>query len=268
VRACPEVPDPEHYATEDAPAPLALAASLVEATEAGARILVLDADDVPAGAFGRDARMQGVMGDTPPLEPLAGRLAELRDRWGLSFFIAARAIGGLCDVADAVFILRGDRLEDATDAVRRPTWAPTTRGGATVHGVPRRPPTRAMRVVTTCAPGKLKVAAWGGRGVRVGEDLVDLTDTTLVGDPARLRAVGALLKRAAALTSDWRPVETVLDALEAAAGREALAALEEPGLVDLVRPSRIDIASALVRWKRVSFRADADRLSATAEDPK
>ena len=70
-----------------------------------------------------------------------------------------------------------------------------------------------MRVETEGAPGALKVAAWGGRGVRVGEDLVDLKDTTLVGDAARLRAVAALLKRAASMATAWRPVEDVLDAL-------------------------------------------------------
>ena len=253
VRACPEVPDPGNYAAEDAPAPLALAASLVEAVEAGARVVVIDEDEIPAGAFGRDARMQHVLGDTPPLTPLAERLAELRDRWGLSFFIAARGMGGLGDVADAVFILRGDRLERAA----------VTRRGASSHDVAVHETARSMRIVTEGSPGALKVAAWGGRGVRVGEDLVDLKDTTLVGDAARLRAVAALLKRAASLATAWRPVEEVLDSLEEAAAREALDRLEEPGLVDLTRPSRIEIASALVRWRRVTFRCAAGKLRAT-----
>jgi hypothetical protein len=266
VQACPEVPDPEHFATGDAPAPLALAASLVEATEAGARILMLDEDDIPVGAFGRDARMQGVIGDTPALHPFAARLAELRDRWGLSFLIAARTLGGWCDVADTVFILRDDRLEDATDAVRASVRTRLSRGSASFRALPERPPTRIMRVVTTGPPGALKVAAWGGRGVRVGEDLVDLKGTTLVGDAARLRTIAALLKRTASLASAWRPVEDVLDALEAATAREVIEQLEEPGLVDLARPSRIELASALGRWKRVMFRSEAVRLRRTAED--
>src|SRR4029077_18249612 len=74
VRACPEVPDPGNYATEDAPAPLALAASLVEAVEAGARIIVIDEDEIPAGAFGQEAGLQHVLGEIPPLTPLAERL--------------------------------------------------------------------------------------------------------------------------------------------------------------------------------------------------
>jgi len=266
VRACPEVPDPGHYATDDAPPPLALAASLMESIEAGARILVLDEDEIPVGAFGGDPRMEGVLADAPPLHPFAARLAELRDRWGLSFLIATRALSAWRGLADAVLILRDDRLEDATDAVSQRAWTGVTRAGATVRAVPVRPATRSLRVMTTGAAGALKVAAWGGRGVRVGEDLVDLTDTTLVGDPARLRTVAALLKRAAAIGSAWRPVEEVLDALEEATVRDALDRLEEPGLVDLARPSRIEIASALVRWKRVTFRGDAGRLPQTAED--
>ncbi len=266
VRACPDVPDPGRYATEDAPAPLALAASLMEAIEAGARIFMLDEDDVPAGAFGGDALMEGVVADTPSLAPFAARLADLRDRWGLSFLVAARGMGRWCELADAIFVLRDDRFEDATDAVRQSAWTRFARPSATSRAVPVRPATRSVRVATTGAAGALKVAAWGVRGVRVGEDLVDLTDTTLVGDPARLRCVAALLKRAASLASAWSPVEDLMDALEAAAVRDALDQLEEPGLVDLARPSRIEIANALVRWKRVTFRADAGRLPKPAED--
>ena len=125
-----------------------------------------------------------------------------------------------------------------------------------------------MRIVTEGAPSHLKAAAWGGRGVRVGEDLVDLKDTTLFGDAARLRAVAALLKRAASEASAWRPVEEVLDALEAATTGAMIDRLEEPGLVDLAKPSRVEIASALVRWKRVTFRVAAGELNATAEESK
>jgi predicted ABC-class ATPase len=256
VRACPEVPDPERYATDDAPAPLALAASLTEAVEAGARILVVDEDDIPAGAFA----------GTGPLDPFAIRLAELRDRWGLSFLIAARSLGGWGDVADTVFIMRDDRLEDATDAVRASYRSGLGPRRAGARAVPERPPQRAIRVVTTGRPAELKVAAWGGRGVRVGEDLIDLKDTTLAGDAARLRTIAALLKRAASLATAWRPVEDVLDALETASARDVLERLHEPGLVDLVRPSRIELATALARWKRVTFRTDAGKLRGTPED--
>jgi len=266
VRACPEVPDPEAYVSDEAPAPLAVAASLIEAVEAGARVLVLDEDDIPAGAFGRDGRMQRIVGGTPPLVPLTERLADLRDRWGVSFLIAARALGGLCDVADTVFILRDGGIEDATEAVRGVTRAAPGRALEKSRSVAAPPATRSMRVVTDGPPGGLKVAAWGGRGVRVGEDLVDLSDTTLVGDPARLRAVAAILKRAASVASAWRSVEEVLDALEAETVRTALDRLEESGLVDLARPSRIEIASALVRWKRVIFRVAAGTLRQSAED--
>ena len=123
-----------------------------------------------------------------------------------------------------------------------------------------------MRIVTEGAPSHLKVAAWGARGVRVGEDLVDLKDTTLFGDAARLRTIAALLKRAASEAPTWRPVLEVLDTLEAATDGVMIDRLEEPGLVDLSRPSRVAIAAALVRWKRVAFRVLAGRLGATSEE--
>jgi hypothetical protein len=267
LRACPEVPVPEAYASEHAPASLAVAASLVTAIEAGARIIVLDEDEIPAGAFGGEGRMQPIVGGPPPLVPIMERLSDLRDRWGVSFLIAARATGSLGDSADTVFILRADRVEDASELVRRSTRTTTVRSPGNAPTLAAGPAPREMRVVTDAAPGRLKVAAWGRRGVRVGDDLVDLRDMMLVREAARLRAIAALLKRAASLASTWRPVEEVLDALEAAAGRQELDRLEEPGLVDLERPTRLEIASALVRWKRAAFRVAAGKVRATAEDP-
>jgi len=269
VAACPEVPDPKAYVTDDGPAPLAVAASLIEAVEAGARILVLDEDESPAGTFGTDERLQGILGGPTVLRPLTERLPELRDRWGLSFLVASRSGGSLFDVADSVFVLRDDRIENASDAVRAlRRKAPSVRPNAISCAVTPLPPVRSMRIPAEGAPAPLKVAAWGTRGVRVGEDLVDLKDTTLAGDPARLRAIAALLKRAASEAPTWRPFEDVIDALEAAAARPLLDRLEEPGLVDLAGPSRLEIAAALVRWKRVNFRVDAARLSAASEDPQ
>jgi predicted ABC-class ATPase len=227
-----------------------LPACLDEAVEAGAQILVLD-DDTPSSTA------------TPAL-----RLAELRDRWGLSFFIAARGVDRLGDVADSVFLVGDDRIEDGTEAHRGRQRAAGKPPHRTTRAVSGRPAPRSMRIVTGYAPERLKVGSWGRRGVRVGDDLIDLSDTTLVTDAARLRAVAALLKRAAAEAKGWRPVDEVLDALHVASARPLLDRLEEPGLVDLARPARIEIAAALARWKRVTFRVAAGTLSPAVEDPK
>ena len=166
-----------------------------------------------------------------------------------------------------MFIVRDDRIEDATAAVRGLRRASARPAGGKAPPPATRPATRSMRVLMEGSRDGLKVAAWGVRGVRVGDDLVDLKDTTLAGDGARLRAVAALLKRAASNAPTWRPFEEVLDELEAATARPVFERLEEPGLADLARPSRIEIAQALARWKRVTFRVAAGRLSGTTEGP-
>jgi predicted ABC-class ATPase len=167
--------------------------------------------------------------------------------------IAARAIGDLCEVADTVLVLQDDRLEDVTEASRRIARATSTFREAPSGPATTRPPVRQVRVVA--GDGGDKAGVWGGRGVRVGDDLVDLSDTAIVRDGGRLRAMAALLKHALGTAPTWRPIADVLDELESACARDALSALEEPGLHDLARPSRLEIADALARWKRVEFRA-------------
>lgn len=255
VHACPEVPQPGEIVSDNAPAPLAVAASLVEAVEGGARVLLVDEDLLPAGALGRDGRMQRLVADAPgPLVPLIDRLVDLRDRWGLSIVIAARALGDLCEVADNVIVVKDNRVEDGTPASRIVVRATPGFRAPCVVPVSSQPKARSMRVKLEGDAGAVKVGVWGGRGVRVGEDLIDLSDTTLVRDPGRLRAIALLLKRASSIASTWRAVDDVLDELEAASAGEALGALEDASLCDLARPARLEIADALVRWKRVTFR--------------
>lgn len=261
VWACPEVPEPHAYVSDDAPVPLALAASVVEAIEAGARVLLLDEDDIPAGAVGRTGRMPPLLGgEAPPFVHVNERLAELRDRWGLSVLIAARTTGDLLENADTVLVLRDDVVEDRTEDFRRSTRKMAAVWAGPSHTGIEKPIPRSIRVATEVAPGGQQVASWGARGVRVGQDLVDLSDTPLAGDRARLRAIAALLKRAASEASAWRPLDEVLDLLESLSARHEIDRLEEPGLVDLARPSRIDIMSALARWKRVTFRVGPGTL--------
>jgi len=266
VRACPELAHPEAYASEDAPAPLALAASIVAAIETGARIIVLDEDELPAGALGAGDALRDVVGAPSPLASLPDRLCDLRDRWGVTFLIAARRTSAFLAVADTVFTLHGDRLDDVSESVRTARRSLGLRRATGSGPEVAMPAARSMRVVTEGAPGGLKTAAWGARGVRIGDDLIDLTDTPLSGDPARLRTVAALLKHAARIASSWRPVTEVLDELETASARPVLDLLEEPGLVDLARPSRLDLAAALARWKRVAFRIAPGTLRPNAED--
>jgi predicted ABC-class ATPase len=268
VKPCADVPNPEAYVTEDGPAPLTVAASLIEAIEAGARIIVLDEDELPAGAFSPAYRLRGILGGEASLVPLAERLPELRDRWGLSFLIAARAAGSLWDLADSVFVVDDDRIADLGEAAVGLRRNSADRPRAAARALVARPAARSMRIATEGPPGKLKASSWGSRGVRIGDDLVDLRDTTLVRDVALLRAVAALMKRAVVEATVWRSVEDVLDALETATERPTFDRLEEPGLVGLTRPTRIEIAAALVRWKRVTFRVAAATLGATAEDPQ
>lgn len=257
VAACPEVPKPGAYAGDGTCAPLSLAAALVEAIETGASVIVMDEDELPAGAIGAAVPAIDRKADETPLTSVAARLHELSDRWGLSFFVAARSGSSLFDAADTVFHLRGERLTDdggPRSARRKPRQAAL------------RPDARSLRIVTDIAPAALKVAAWGGRGLRVGDDLIDLTDAHPACEPAQLRALAALLKLAARQAASWRPVADLLNELDASCGRVALDGLEEPGLTDLARPSRVAIAGALARWKRVEFRTAAGTLRRKAED--
>lgn len=107
------------FQTANASGSVSQAANIVEALEAGARILLLDEDTSATNFMIRDKRMQQLIAkDKEPITPLIDRINALKDEHGVSTLIVMGGSGDYFDVADLVIGMKDYKPEDLTNEAR------------------------------------------------------------------------------------------------------------------------------------------------------
>lgn len=237
------------FTTRDASGSTSQAAAMVEAMEAGARVLLLDEDTSATNLLVSDDRMRALIDrDDEPITPFVERVRQLADR-GVSTVMVVGGVGDYLAVADRVLAMAHFHPHDVTAKAR--TLAGPTPSSPGPLPIPRaRVPARRGLV-----PGK--VQARDTRAVRYDRDLeIDLTAVEQVIDASHAYTLGrALAFCHERLVDGRRTVPEVLDALEQALddeGLECLSPWREPA-GDLVRPRRHEVAAALARLRTLAL---------------
>ena len=261
IRELPGGRSTEAFTTENASGSTSQAASLVEALEAGSRLLLLDEDTSATNLMIRDARMQALVArEAEPIVPLVDRVRHLFETHGVSAVLVMGGSGDYFEAADTVLRMEDWRAADATTEARAvarslPHRRQAETGGAEFFARERRPV--ADRFAGVGRRGRTRVKADSPARLRYGEEEVDLAALTALFDPGQTRAAGY----AAALAAERfreRPLPEVLDALEDFLDREGLDALTSAGRAGrhpgrLARPRRYEIAGLLNRLRGGGF---------------
>jgi len=252
------------FCTDNASGSTSQAANILEALEAGSRLLLLDEDTSATNFMVRDARMQALIAkEHEPITPFLDRVRELFDRFNVSTILVMGGCGDYLDVADTVIAMREYLPEDVTEKARAIAAAfPTGRcpESPTVferltHRIPLPDsidPSRGRREVSIEAKS-VELLLFGTTPIELWavEQLVDLSQT---------RAIGyALHLLAERYVDGHRCIAELCDILEQVLDTEGLEALspfarggQHPG--NLARPRRYEIAAALNRLRTVRMR--------------
>ena len=261
LRGLPGGRSTEAFTTENASGSTSQAASLVEALEAGSRLLLLDEDTSATNLMIRDARMQALVArEAEPIVPLVDRVRHLHETHGVSAVLVMGGSGDYFEAADTVIRMEDWRAADATTEARAvarslPHRRQVETGGADFFARERRPVSE--RFAGVGRRGRTRVKADSPARLRYGEEEVDLGALTALFDPGQTRAAGYAAALAAERFRD-RPLPEVLDALEDFLDREGLDALTAEGRAGrppgrLARPRRYEIAALLNRLRGGSF---------------
>lgn len=244
VTALPGQQRPACFSTDNASGSTSQAASLVEALEAGATLLLLDEDTTATNLLFRDPRMAALV-KHEPIVPLISHLQPLA-RSGVSTVLVAGGVGETLAVADWTIGVEEFCLQDWTAQARgiagsAPTAAPDwATPAARVPAGPVRP------------SGKGRVRARDAHRVEFGQEELDLRFVEGIRDASHAASIGHALRVLGASADGTRSVAELLDGLEdrlEEAGTDTLSA--RPNVPDgtLVRPSRIEVAAALARLR-------------------
>ncbi|GAA4137726.1 ABC-ATPase domain-containing protein [Actinomadura keratinilytica] len=245
--------DTTDFSTSNASGSTSQAASLCEAVEAGARLLLVDEDTAATNLMIRDARMQALVAkDREPLTPLVDVVRSLHRDHGVSTVLVMGGSGDYLEVADRVVMMDGYRPYDVTERAREIAAVPTGRHAEAEHFpgvVPRRPD---PAHIDAAVRGRPRIRARGTDYLVYGQDEVDLRAVEQLADASHVTGVGLameLLVRRGHLDGR-RTLAEALDLLDQElTEHEGVAALLSVRDDDFAVPRRYEVAAALNRLR-------------------
>lgn len=239
------------FSTREASGSTSQAASIVEALEAGARVLLVDEDTAATNLMLRDRRMQALVPrEREPITPFVDRVRELHGE-GVSSILVLGGSGDYLDVADTVIGMVAFRPEDLTARAREVALALPT-GRASEAPAPTAPRPRRIPMPDSLDPSvgrrDVRVTLRGDRTIRFGENDIDLSAVEQLVSRAQVRAVAEALLLLRRRYMDGRAsfpelLDRVMEGVEA----QGLDALGDGRAGDLAGFRRFELAAALNR---------------------
>ncbi|MFP4474312.1 MAG: ABC-ATPase domain-containing protein [Desulfatibacillaceae bacterium] len=262
----PDGTDTSAFSTDNASGSTSQATNIVEAVEAGARVLLLDEDTSATNFMIRDVRMQKLVSKSrEPITPFVDRVRGLYEDAGVSTILVMGGSGDYFEAADTVVMMDGYRPVDVTSRARDVARQYQTGRQAEAPGeaswtFSRNPdpdsfdPSRGKRDV--------KIDIRGADVIRYGDTNVDLAAVPQLAEPSQTRAAAMAVYLATQLFMDGgTPLAAVLEALERQLDERGLDILDpyhrqgrHPG--SFARPRMLEVAAAINRMRDMRVKAD------------
>jgi predicted ABC-class ATPase len=244
----------KEFSTELASGSTSQAAALQEALELGAGVMLVDEDTSATNFMIRDERMQALVakGDEP-ITPFVDRIAELRDRVGVSTILVMGGSGDYFEHADTVIQMHDYLPRDVTAVAQEIAATHVTNRRSESEEPLARPRPRAVRCASvdpTVRRGKSRIKVRDVDTLVFGNDDVDLRAVEQIVDPSQVRAIGALLPLLAASGEQWLSDVPAWWRERLDAPWEEL--LKRP-MGDLARPRLAELMAALNRLRSARF---------------
>jgi predicted ABC-class ATPase len=245
------------FSTDDASGSTSQAANIIEAVEAGAKVLLLDEDTSATNFMIRDARMQALVSKSKePITPFIDKVRSLYTDYGVSTVLVMGGSGDYFEVADTVLLMEEYIPHEVTARAKEiagnfPTCRRREGGEAFGSWTPRRP--QRWSIDASRGRREVKISVKDRHTIVLGRTTIDLHSVEQLVDPSQTRAIGDAIWYAATHYMDGRrTLAEILDALERDLDRQGLAILDpfrRSSPPDYARPRRFEIAAALNRLR-------------------
>jgi len=258
IRDLPGGRETAFFCTDNASGSPSMAAGIVEALEAGCRLLLIDEDTAATNFLIRDRRMQElVLREQEPITPFLDRARQLYTEHGVSTILVLGGSGDYFEVADLVVQLDAYVPRDVTARAHQIAAAhatgrrPEAQGpcGPVTARIPRAAsldPSRGRREVSIKTRDRVTV--------QFGEQEIDLTALAQLVDPAQTRALAeALLLLRDLQRERERSLPELFDLVEAELRRQGLDGLSRTPTGDFASFRRQELAAALARLRSLEI---------------
>ena len=255
----PNGTDTRNFSTQNASGSTSQAANIMEALEAGAKVLLVDEDTSATNFMIRDERMQELVAkEKEPITPFLDKVRPLYRDHGVSSILVMGGSGDYFEVADTVIMMDCYRPRDVTarakEIIRKYPLRRRPEGGDRFGDIPRRiPDLGSIRPRTP--KGKLKIKA-SRLSLQLGTSVIDLTRAHQIAETPQVRAIGYILAYLAENGRRFggRPLAEILDEVERTLEKDGLWPFLPARYGDLAAPRRFEVAFALNRLRTLRLR--------------
>lgn len=242
-----------YFCTANASGSTSQAASIMEALEAGARVLLVDEDTSATNFMIRDRRMQALIAKAQePITPFIDKVRQLYRDHGLSTLLVMGGSGDYFDVADTVIAMEDFCPRDVTAEARAIAATYQTQrqpeGGAH-FGQPQ-----GRRWQAPASPAAPKIKVRDRQQLQLGATPIDLGAVEQIVEVGQVRAIAAAILATLAPPHPSTPLTTVLDTTMAHLAEQGLDHLSPRPVGDLVSFRRLELAAVLNRWPQLPLR--------------
>ena len=267
INDLPNGRDTKDFSTADASGSTSQAAGIVEAVEAGSRLILLDEDTSATNFMVRDAFMQKVVSpDKEPITPFLSRAVDLYEKAGISTILVAGSSGAFFHIADTVIQMDQYEPVDITEKAKNlcgqfPIMQETAKPFVLPdsHRVMEKDRNGAVKrrdyrsgEVKKGEPERLKVKTLGVDGFMLGKQNVDLRYIEQLIDSEQTAALGLLLKYTVEhLVDGKRTISETAQWLEHKLEQEGMVFAAEHGVISggYAIPRIQEIYSCLNRYR-------------------
>jgi len=251
--------DTPHFSTDNASGSTSQAANIMEALEAGAKLLLIDEDTSATNFMIRDSRMQALIHkEHEPITPFVDRVPQLHREHKVSTILVMGGSGDYLEAADRVIAMVDYRPQHVTARAKEIVQAlPNQRqaeGGETFGSTKPRLPSAAS---FNARKGKreVKISAKGLHTLLFGTTAIDLSYLEQLVDPSQTRAIGELIYLYAERWLDRSPsLREGLEKMLTEVQEKGLDAVTPYPMADLALPRIFELAGAINRMRTLKVK--------------
>lgn len=247
----------EQFSTTNASGSTSQATNIVEALEAGARVLLVDEDTAATNFMIRDRTMQALISkDKEPITPFVDKVRQLYDDYGVSTILVMGGSGDYFGVADTVIALDNYCPEDVTaqaQALAKIASPRQPEGGSQFGAITQRQVD--LPRFDGGRRGSPKVKVQTVDRLEIDRQPIDLRAVEQLAETGQVRALAEALIYSQQQQLDRQPLSDWLAEVEALLVREGLDSLTEFDRGDLVAFRRQDLAATISRLRTLSLGA-------------
>jgi len=247
------------FDTDNASGSTSQAANIIEAIEAGCRVLLLDEDTSATNFMIRDRRMQELTkGNEEPITAFVDRVRELHTDHGISTILVMGGCGDYLDKADTVITMKDYLPHDSTQLAKEIVLHhPTNRLPEITDKWQRSSPRIPLRKSFSARREfrKIYLRVREVDEIIYGTERIDLHGVEQLVDESQMRAIAQAVYYASQnLVDGKKSVTDILDGIERHIATHGLASIIDFPAGDLAMFRRFELAAAINRMRKLQLR--------------